>query len=103
MFREVRVPILGIVENMSYFEDATGKKTPIFGVGGGMKLALESNVPFLGELPIDPRVAECGDQGEPIVRKYPDSPVAKAYMQLAETVAAAATAPQGGALPEVQL
>jgi ATP-binding protein involved in chromosome partitioning len=103
MFREVRVPILGIVENMSHFEDAAGKKTPIFGVGGGMKLALESNVPFLGELPIDPRVAECGDGGEPIVRKYPDSPVAKAYLGLAETVASAADTPQAGGLPEVQL
>jgi ATP-binding protein involved in chromosome partitioning len=103
MFREVRVPILGIVENMSYFEDATGKKTPIFGVGGGMKLALESNVPFLGELPIDPRVAECGDTGEPIVRKYSDSPVAKAYMTLATTVASAASGSQAGELPQVEL
>jgi ATP-binding protein involved in chromosome partitioning len=103
MFREVRVPILGIVENMSYFEDATGKKTPIFGVGGGMKLALESNVPFLGELPIDPRVAACGDQGEPIVRKFPDSPVARAYITLAGAVAEAANTPQAGGLPEVQL
>lgn len=103
MFGEVRVPILGIVENMSYFEDATGKKTAIFGVGGGQKLAAESNVPFLGELPIDPRVAECGDNGEPIVRKYPDSPVAKAYVQLAQSVAAAANVSDAGALPHVQL
>ncbi len=103
MFREVRVPILGIVENMSYFEDATGTKTPIFGVGGGMKLALESNVPFLGELPIDPRVAACGDQGEPIVRKFPDSGVAKSYVALAATVAEAASAPQSDALPQVEL
>jgi len=103
MFREVRVPILGIVENMSYFVDPAGNKTAIFGVGGGMKLALESNVPFLGELPIDPRVAECGDTGEPIVRKYPDSPVAKAYASLAATVASVAEAPQSAGLPEVQL
>jgi ATP-binding protein involved in chromosome partitioning len=103
MFREVRVPVLGIIENMSYFVDAAGNKTPIFGVGGGMKLALESNVPFLGELPIDPRVAQCGDNGEPMVRKYPDSPVAKAYMSLAETVAATANVPASGGLPEVQL
>jgi ATP-binding protein involved in chromosome partitioning len=103
MFREVRVPILGIVENMSYFVDAAGNKTAIFGVGGGMKLALESNVPFLGELPIDPRVAQCTDGGEPIVRKYPDSPVAKAYVSLASTVAALAEAPQSAGLPEVQL
>jgi ATP-binding protein involved in chromosome partitioning len=103
MFREVRVPILGIIENMSYFEDATGQKTAIFGVGGGMKLALESNVPFLGEIPIDPRVAECGDRGEPIVRKHPDSPVAKAYRTLAGTVAETANKPTSSALPEVQL
>jgi ATP-binding protein involved in chromosome partitioning len=103
MFREVRVPILGIVENMSYFEDASGTKTPIFGVGGGMKLALESNVPFLGELPIDPRVATCGDGGEPIVRKHPDSPVAKAYVALAASVADTASKSKGDALPEVQL
>jgi len=103
MFREVRVPVLGIVENMSYFEDAAGNKTPIFGVGGGMKLALESNVPFLGELPIDPRVAQCGDAGEPIVRKYPDSPVAKAYVSLAATVAETANKASASALPEVQL
>jgi ATP-binding protein involved in chromosome partitioning len=103
MFREVRVPILGIIENMSYFVDAAGNKTPIFGVGGGLKLALESNVPFLGELPIDPRVAQCGDGGEPIVRKYPDSPVAKAYMSLAATVSETANVPTIGGLPEVQL
>jgi ATP-binding protein involved in chromosome partitioning len=103
MFREVRVPVLGIIENMSYFVDAAGNKTPIFGVGGGMKLALESNVPFLGELPIDPRVAECGDGGEPIVRKYPDSPVAKAYLTLAATVAETASKPSSEGLPEVQL
>jgi ATP-binding protein involved in chromosome partitioning len=103
MFREVRVPVLGIVENMSYFVDATGNKTPIFGVGGGMKLAIESNVPFLGELPIDPRVAECGDCGEPVVRKYPDSPIALAYKALAVTVAEVASKPTSAALPEVQL
>jgi ATP-binding protein involved in chromosome partitioning len=103
MFREVRVPILGIVENMSYFVDATGTKTPIFGVGGGLKLALESNCPFLGELPIDPRVAECGDKGEPMVRKYPDSPIARSYVTLAASVAAAADTSQAAALPEVQL
>jgi ATP-binding protein involved in chromosome partitioning len=103
MFREVRVPVLGIVENMSYFVDAAGNKTAIFGVGGGMKLALESNVHFLGELPIDPRVAQCGDAGEPVVRKYPDSPIAAAYKALAVTVAETASKPTTGGLPEVQL
>ncbi len=103
MFGEVRVPILGIVENMSYFEDATGTKTPIFGVGGGARLAQESDVAFLGELPIDPRVAQCCDQGEPIVRKYPDAAIARSYMALAKTVADAANKPTATALPFLQL
>src|SRR5580692_8151642 len=86
MFRQVRVPVLGIVENMSYFIGEDGKRYEIFRHGGGQKLAADAGVSFLGEIPIDPRVAECGDQGEPIVQRYPDSTVAKAYLALAETV-----------------
>jgi ATP-binding protein involved in chromosome partitioning len=86
MFRQVRVPVLGIVENMSYFMAEDGKRYEIFRHGGGRKLAGDAAVPFLGELAIDPRVAECGDTGDPIVHKYPDSPIAKAYLALAETI-----------------
>jgi len=86
MFKQVRVPVLGIVENMSYFEGADGRRVAIFGQGGGLKLAGTAGVPFLGEIPIDPRVAECGDAGDPIVHKYPDSVVARAYLALATTV-----------------
>jgi ATP-binding protein involved in chromosome partitioning len=86
MFREVRVPVLGIVENMSYFEGEDGKRYEIFRHGGGKKLAQEAGVALLGELPIDPRVAECGDTGDPIVHKYPDTPIAKAYLTLAGVV-----------------
>jgi ATP-binding protein involved in chromosome partitioning len=86
MFRQVRVPVLGIVENMSYFIGEDGKRYEIFRHGGGKKLAADAQVPFLGEIPIDPRVAECGDVGDPIIHKYPDSPVAKAYQALAATV-----------------
>ena len=104
MFRQVRVPVLGIVENMSYFVGDDGKRYDIFRSGGGKKLAAEAGVPLLGEVPIDPRVAECGDTGDPIVHKYPDSPVAKAYVALANTVvdglAKAGKAPE---LPSVQL
>jgi ATP-binding protein involved in chromosome partitioning len=104
MFRQVRVPVLGIVENMSYFQGEDGKRIDIFGHGGGRKLAAESGVPFLGEIPIDPRVAECGDHGDPIVHKYPDSAVAKAYEALAAMVVEQLrqTGP-GPELPEVQL
>ena len=86
MFRQVRVPVLGIVENMSYFTGDDGKRYNIFRHGGGRKLAAEAGVPFLGEIPIDPRVAECGDAGEPIVQKHPDSPIARSYQELAKTV-----------------
>ncbi len=88
MFRQVRVPILGIVENMSYFVGEDGKRYEIFRHGGGRKLAGDAGVPFLGEIPIDPRVTECGDTGDPIVHKIPDSVVAKAYVGLANTVRA---------------
>jgi ATP-binding protein involved in chromosome partitioning len=87
MFRQVRVPVLGIVENMSYFVGEDGKRYEIFRHGGGRKLAQDAGVPFLGEVPIDPRVAECGDQGDPIVHKYPDSPASQAYLALTATVA----------------
>ena len=104
MFRKVRVPLLGIVENMSYFVGDDGRRYEIFRSGGGRKLAAEVGVPFLGEIPIDPRVAECGDQGEPVVVKYPDSPVARAYAALAVAVGDAVR--KGGGddeLPEAQL
>jgi ATP-binding protein involved in chromosome partitioning len=86
MFRQVHVPLLGIVENMSYFVGDDGKLYNIFRHGGGQKLASDAQVPFLGELPIDPRVAECGDTGDPIVHKLPDSPISKAYLKLSTTV-----------------
>src|SRR5712692_3829954 len=83
MFRQVRVPVLGIVENMSYFIGEDGKRYEIVRHGGGRRLATDAGVPFLGEIPIDPRVAECGDTGDPIVHKYPDSAVAQASAALA--------------------
>jgi ATP-binding protein involved in chromosome partitioning len=89
---------------MSYFVGDDGKRYDIFRHGGGKKLAAEAGVPFLGEIPIDPRVAECGDGGDPIVHKYPDSPVAKAYQALAATVLQRLQhADRGPELPEAQL
>jgi ATP-binding protein involved in chromosome partitioning len=104
MFRKVRVPLLGIIENMSYFVGEDGRRYEIFRHGGGRKLAAAVDVPFLGEVPIDPRVAECGDQGAPIVVKYPDSPVAKAYAALAAAVSETVRKKSGSdELPEAQL
>ncbi len=104
MFRQVRVPVLGIIENMSYFMGDDGKRYDIFRHGGGQKLATEAGVAFLGEIPIDPRVAECGDAGMPIVQKYPDSPVARSYQGLATTVIQALQKGSAGPeLPELKL
>jgi len=89
MFQSVKIPILGIVENMSGFVCGHCHEiTPVFLSGGGERLAGESEVPFLGSLPLDPRVAEAGDTGMPVVLKAPDSEVAKRYRAMAGKVAA---------------
>ena len=89
MFNKVNVPVLGVLENMSYFipPDLPDHKYYIFGQGGGKRMAQELGVDFLGEVPIDPRVVEGGDKGEPIVRTAPDSPVAQAFLTLGGEVA----------------
>jgi ATP-binding protein involved in chromosome partitioning len=89
MFEKVQVPVLGIVENMSYFTppDLPDRKYYIFGQGGGERTARELGVDFLGEVPIDPRVVEGGDKGRPILLEAPDSPTAEAIRSLAGQVA----------------
>ncbi|MCS6874465.1 MAG: Mrp/NBP35 family ATP-binding protein [Pyrinomonadaceae bacterium] len=89
MFETVGVPILGIIENMSYFTppDMPDKRYYIFGEGGGKKLAEECKVPFLGEIPLGIEVREAGDKGVPIVISSPDSPQAIALRKTAEEVA----------------
>ena len=89
MFEKVGVPILGIVENMSFFSpsDLPDRKYYIFGEGGGERVAKELGVDFLGEVPIDPRVAEDGDVGQPIVVSQPDSPSSAALRRIAGEVA----------------
>jgi ATP-binding protein involved in chromosome partitioning len=90
MFQRVNVPVLGIVENMSYFESPeTGKPLAIFGSGGGQRLADELEVPLLGHVPLYPPVLEGGDQGRPIVAAEPTSGAARALTGVAEKVAAA--------------
>jgi ATP-binding protein involved in chromosome partitioning len=84
MFEKVSVPVLGIVENMSFFAppDLPDRKYYLFGKGGGARVAGELGVDFLGEVPIDPRVVEGGDQGKPILAYAPDSPPAVALREI---------------------
>jgi ATP-binding protein involved in chromosome partitioning len=88
MFRKLEVPILGVVENMSYLDLPDGTRMDLFGTGGGEQLALSSNVPFLGTIPIDQNVRIGGDSGKPIMVTHPDSPVANALRAIAEKLAA---------------
>ena len=88
MFEAVNVPILGVVENMSYFvAPDTGARYNIFGEGGGRRLSEEYGVPFLGAVPLGMQVREGGDRGLPVVVGDPDSPQARAFRSVAEEVA----------------
>jgi len=90
MFREVGVPILGIIENMSYFIcDACGKRHHIFAHGGARAEAGTLGVPFLGEIALDPEIRERSDAGLPVVVTAPDGPHAREYRRIAEAVWAA--------------
>jgi ATP-binding protein involved in chromosome partitioning len=87
MFRKLNVPILGIVENMSYFvAPDTGARYAIFGEGGGEKVAGEFDVPLLARIPLEMDTRKGGDEGVPIVAGQPDSAQAKAFRGLAEGV-----------------
>ncbi len=88
MFETVAVPVLGVIENMSYFvAPDTGNRYNIFGTGGGKQLANEYNLRYLGEVPLGMEVREGGDAGVPVVVSNPDSPQAKAFRIIAEEVA----------------
>jgi ATP-binding protein involved in chromosome partitioning len=89
MFRQVHVDVLGLVENMSYFQcPKCNERTHIFSHGGGATTAAKFGVPFLGEVPLNTLIREGGDGGKPIVAANPESPVAKAFVEIAEKVAA---------------
>ncbi len=88
MFRTLNVPILGVIENMSYLTLPDGTKMDVFGQGGGEAMANHYEVPFLGAIPMNPSVRIGGDNGTPIVVSQPESDAAKAMLVLAETVAA---------------
>ncbi|OGO18287.1 MAG: chromosome partitioning protein [Chloroflexi bacterium RBG_16_48_8] len=88
MFRAMEVPVLGIIENMSYLEMPDGTKVDVFGHGGGAELAKETGVPLIGTIPLDPSVREGGDTGVPIIISNPDSKVSLALIKVAEDIAA---------------
>lgn len=87
MCKKTNLPVLGVVENMSYFIDPAGIKHELFGNGGGAKVAEFSDAPLLGQVPLDPVVREWGDKGTPVVQAAPDSPAAKEFARIAEGLA----------------
>jgi ATP-binding protein involved in chromosome partitioning len=102
MFRTMEVPILGVVENMSYLELPDGSRLDIFGSGGGERLAQEAGVPYLGSVPMDALVRVAGDGGIPIVMGEPETKAAQALEALARTLAAALSVrsfQQGNVIP----
>jgi ATP-binding protein involved in chromosome partitioning len=88
MFEKVNVPILGIVENMSYFTAPDGSRLEIFGHGGGRAEAARKGVPFLGEVPLFTAIREGGDTGIPIVVSAPESAPAQAFLEVARALCA---------------
>jgi ATP-binding protein involved in chromosome partitioning len=102
MFRKLNVPILGIVENMSYFvAPDTGTRYPIFGEGGGAKIADEFGVPLLGQIPLEMETRRGGDTGTPVVVGQPTSAQAAAFRGIAAVVAARVDALAGLQLPRI--
>lgn len=86
MFEKVNVPILGIVENMSYFTTPSGERVEIFGHGGGRAEAERKGVPFMGEVPLFTEIRESGDRGVPIVVSQPKGPAAASFIQVARAL-----------------
>lgn len=88
MFNQLKVPVLGVIENMSYLEMPDGTRMDIFGQGGGEALAKSYQVPFLGAIPIDPEVRIGGDFGKPVVFSQPETRAARALVEVSEKLAA---------------
>ncbi len=88
MAQKVNIPLLGVIENESYFVcDGCDKKHEIFGAGGGRKIAEFAEAPLLGQIPIYPAIREWGDAGTPVVQAAPDSPPGRAFTEVAERLA----------------
>ncbi len=87
MCQKLNVPVLGVVENMSYFIDTAGVRHELFGSGGGQSIAEFSGAPLLGQVPIDPAVREWGDQGTPVVQAAPSSAAGQSFAKIADALA----------------
>jgi ATP-binding protein involved in chromosome partitioning len=87
MFTQVNVPVMGIVENMSYFAcPHCGERTDVFDAGGGQKISSRLGVDFLGEIPLHSQVRAGGDSGRPIMVSEPESPISKSFLEIADRV-----------------
>src|SRR6185295_9321508 len=104
MFQQVRVPVLGIVENMSYMiAPQSGERIDVFGEGGGRRTAHRMEVPFLGELPLDPQVRIGGDSGRPVALRGEDDPGAAPFYAIARKVAEAVEAAATRKTPSITI
>jgi len=102
MCQKVGIPIVGVVENESYYVcDGCSKKHELFGSGGGQKIADFAKAPLLGQIPLNPAVREWGDAGTPIVEALPSSESAQAFMAVAERLVEALAAQIAGAVLEI--
>jgi ATP-binding protein involved in chromosome partitioning len=103
MFKQLNVPILGVVENMSYLELPDGQRMEVFGNGAGEKLSSEADAPFLGKIPMMSEVREGGDLGRPIVAAHPNTPAAQALRAISENLAASLSIAAYENKPEIKL
>lgn len=84
----MNLPLVGVIENMSWFTGDDGKRYELFGSGGGESLAEKLSVPLIGQVPLVPALREGGDTGEPIMASDPDSEAGKSYQLMAESIEA---------------
>ena len=101
MFQQVNAPVLGVVENMSYYMCSCGDRAELFGHGGGAAVAKQFNIPFLGEIPLVREMREAGDNGTPLVAANPEHPQSLAFRAIAQQVVEALAARPAQALPTI--
>ena len=85
-FHKLHVPLIGVVENMSYFFTPAGEKLALFGEGGGARLAEKYRSTLLGQLPLDPRIGLCADQGRNFMAQHADSAALQVYREIAQGI-----------------